>query len=294
MKIFLTTSFFLLTTHLFGQYLADTTASRLKISKVVRLIKGPNNQDLFTDHYDKEGRIVKSVSVDKYSKESTITTYIYENGLVTNETFKGYYKSKLVTYQMIAFTYDLNGRMVSKILYSDDKRIIKDTTIYSKYGDTTYSYSNDTMIYDATQNLKRVGAGNSFHIERLTVNFYKEGGDKLRQIVYSYRLRERCKNINRSGFKDSTGYTITEFFTTADTTVEKVTRWFCAQEKETEINKTVIISAGVTYKEDGNGTTTIHDKLNELGLITKRTIINRRGYNSKTERTITYNYYFDR
>jgi len=294
MKILLPIIFFFITTQLFSQYLPDSTASRLKISRVVRNMKDPNSQTIFTDYYDKAGKIAKSESFDKYSNERTLTTYKYENGLIIIETFKSYYKNKLVASQTTTFKYDTNKKLISTTLYLDDKRIFKDTTIYSKYSDTTYSYTNDTMIYDPKRKLKLVAPSSTLHNEKTIVNHYDKIGNKLKQITYSYRDRERCKNINRFSMTDSTGYTITDFFNAGDTTVEKVTSWLCVKGKETRINKSVKISENETYKEQWSDTTRVYDKLNDFNLITTRTIINKIGDNIKAETTITYDYYFDK
>lgn len=294
MKIFLLTFFFLLGNDTFSQYLPDSVASKLKIIRVVRNMKDPNSRTLFTDYYDKTGKVVKSESLDRYSNERTTTTYKYENGLITNETFKSYYKNKLVSSQTAAFKYDTNKKIISTVLYLDDKRIFKDTTISSKYSDTTYSYSNDTMMYDPKRKLTLVGSANTFHSEKTTIDHYSEIGSKIKQITYSHRARERCKNINRFSMTDSTGYSITDFFKAGDTTIEKVTRWLCVTGKETRINKTVKILGNEIYKEQWSDTTKIYDKLNDLNLITSRRIINKIGTNIKAETTITYSYYFDK
>lgn len=139
-----------------------------------------------------------------------------------------------------------------------------------------------------------VAPANTFHNEKTTVNHYDEMGSKLKQIVYSYRDRERCMNINRFSITDSTGYTITDFFEAADTTVEKVTTWLCAKGKETKINKSVQISDKETYKEQWDKMTRIVDELSELNLLTSRTITNQIGDNIKDQTNITYVYYFDK
>jgi len=257
-------------------------------------MKDPNSQTIFTDYYDKTGKIVKSESLDTYSKERSITTYKYENGMVTTETFKSYYKEKLTGWQTTIFRYDTNKKIISSTLLLDDKRIFKDSTIYSKYSDTTYSYSNDTMIYDTKRKLKLVAPANTFHNEKTTVNYYDEMGNRLKQILYSNRDRERCMNINRFSITDSTGYTITDFFKAADTTIEKVITWLCVRGRETRINKSLRISDKETYKEQRDTKTRIVDKLNDINLITSRTIINQTGDDIKVETNITYKYYFDK
>lgn len=257
-------------------------------------MKAPNSQTIFTDYHDKTGKVVKSESLDKYSNERTIITYKYENGMIINESFKSYYKGKFIESQMTSYKYDTDKKRVSTTLYLDDKRIFKDTTIYSKYTDTTYSYSNDTMIYDAKRKLKLVAPANAFHNEKTTVNYYDEMGNRLKQILYSNRDRERCMNINRFSMTDSTGYAITDFFKAADTTIEKVITWLCVRGKETRINKSVRNSDKETYKEQWGTKTRILDELNELNLIKTRKIINQNGDNTKAETNITYNYYFDK
>jgi len=257
-------------------------------------MKASNNQTIFTDNYNKTGKVVKSESLDKYSNERTTTTYKYENGVLINEMFKSYYKGKLVGWQTTIFRYDTNKKIISTTLYLDDKRVFKDTTIYSRYSDTTYSFSNDTMVYDSKQKLKLVAPANTFHKEKTTVIYYDEMGNKLKQIVYSYRDRERCMNVNRFSMTDSTGYAITDFFKAADTTIEKIITWLCVREKETRINKSVRISDKETYKEQWDTKTRIFDKFNELNLITSTKIINQIGDDIKAETNITYNYYFDK
>src|SRR4030095_4706856 len=93
---------------------------------------------------------------------------------------------------------------------------------------------------------------------------------------------------------DSTGYTITDFFKEADTTIDKITTWLCVRGKETRINKSVRNSDKETYKEQWDTKTRILDELNELKLITTRIIINQNSDNTKAETNITFNYYFDK
>jgi hypothetical protein len=302
MRILLVIFFFYLTADSFSQAppIADSIAKRLNITRVIRTFKYNDGQSTFTDYYDRNGRIIKSQAIPIYL-EKTVTSNKYDNDLLINSISKTYDKkrNKLVEIQKAIYTYNGENKLTGSTTVSNGTTIHKDTTIYNTALniDTIYSYSNDTSISNPERRSFDAGVAKNMHIQKVTINYYDSNKNKLRQVVYSYRDREGCKNNHhRQQMTDSTGYTISEFYTARDTTFENITIWHCTMGKWVILNKSVNISRKEIYQEYWGDTIRIVDQLNELNLIATRKInrIPKLEYNAKSEVIVTYQYFFDR